>query len=232
MSAENQSEMRNKKLPRSIPVNRHDLMLRLCEGKTVLDLGCADYPMTEERYRKGELLFAKLRKVAKNVTGVDNSLDGLETLRSLGFDDLVLGNAEELGELEMKGPFDVILAGELIEHLFNVGRFFEGVKQLMSPHTILIISVPNAFAIKRFLRVLAGSELVNKDHAYYFSQANIELLTTTYGLHIRETYYYLAELHGRVKNILFAPLGIFVKHLCPYVSDHLIFLCELTPRSE
>jgi 2-polyprenyl-3-methyl-5-hydroxy-6-metoxy-1,4-benzoquinol methylase len=229
MSRDCAGDMRAKKLKKAVPVDRQDLILSLCSGKNVLDLGCADYPMTEEKLRDGELLYAKICEVADKVTGVDYSPQGIEVLRSAGYENLLLGSAEELDELHLAETFDVILAGELIEHLMNVGRFFEGAARLMSPETSLIVTVPNAHAIKRFLRVLFGSEMVNRDHAYYFSQANIELLCDRYGLRIDDCYYYLADVDGSLKRVLFAPLRLFVRHVSPYVSDHLVFVCSLAP---
>jgi 2-polyprenyl-3-methyl-5-hydroxy-6-metoxy-1,4-benzoquinol methylase len=225
MSGTYSSDMRLKRLERSKPIDRQALILSKCSGKNVLDIGCADFPMTEEKARSGELLYANLCDVAASVTGVDYSPEGVEVLRSLGYRDLLVGDAENLEELGLEKRFDVILAGELIEHLMNVGRFFAGVRGLMSPDTILILSVPNAHAAKRFLRLMLGSELVNRDHAYYFSQANIELLCERHGLEIRETYYYLAPVDGTLKKILFSPMRFAISRLSPYVSDHLVFVC-------
>jgi 2-polyprenyl-3-methyl-5-hydroxy-6-metoxy-1,4-benzoquinol methylase len=228
MSHDCAQDMKIKKLRKATPVDRQELILSLCSGKNVLDLGCADYPMTAEKLRDGELLYAKLYEVAAKLTGVDYSPEGIEILRLQGYQNLLLGSAEELDKLGIDEAFDVILAGELIEHLMNVGNFFKGAAQLMSPETALLITVPNAHAIKRFLRVLAGSEMVNKDHAYYFSQANIELLCDRHGLRVDQCYYYLADVDGGLKKALFAPLRFFIRHISPYVSDHLIFVCRLS----
>ncbi len=224
--AVNNSEMRIKRLPRSQPVDRHGFILSLCAGKAVLDLGCADHPVTEERYHDGELLFAKLHEVARRLVGVDASREGMETLRALGFSEVVLGNASRLGELELEISPEVIVAGELLEHITDTDGFFRGVTALMSPGTLLAISVPNAYALKRFLRVMCGSELVNREHVCSFSQANVEELCRRHGLGIVETRYYLAEVEGTMKRLLLAPLMFFIRYLCPQASDHLIFVCR------
>ncbi len=221
------SDMRLKKLVKSKPIDRQAFMLSYCSGKNVLDIGCADYPMTEEKARNGDLLYTNLYEVAAKVTGVDYSREGVEVLRSLGYENLIVGDAENLAALELDESFDVIVAGELIEHLMNVGKFFEGVRSRMTADTSLILSVPNAHAAKRFLRILFGSELVNKDHAYYFSQANIELLCERHSLRIDECYYYLAGASGLIKKALFMPLKLAITYLSPYVSDHLLFVCRL-----
>jgi 2-polyprenyl-3-methyl-5-hydroxy-6-metoxy-1,4-benzoquinol methylase len=219
--------MRLKKLARARLIDRQAFILERCAGKNVLDIGCADYPMTEEKARNGELLYTNLCRVAARVTGVDYSPEGVRVLQSLGYEDLMVGDAENLSELGLDESFDVIVAGELMEHLMNVGKFFQGVHDLMKPETSLILSVPNAHAAKRFLRVALGSELVNKDHAYYFSQANIDLLCERHGLEVKETYYYLAPVNGSMKKVLFFPIKFTIARLSPYVSDHLVFVCGL-----
>ncbi|OFW56850.1 MAG: hypothetical protein A2V52_00260 [Actinobacteria bacterium RBG_19FT_COMBO_54_7] len=220
------SDMRLKKLGRSKPIDRLPFILSRCSGKNVLDIGCADFPMTAEKARNGELLYANLCRVAE-VTGIDYDARGIDELRSLGYKDVMVGDAENLAALNLRKSFDVIVAGELVEHLMNVGRFFEGVRSLMTAETSLILSVPNAHAAKRFLRVLFGTELVNRDHAYYFSQANIELLCERHGLEVKEAYYYLAPVNGRMKRVFFSPMKFAIGRLSPYVSDHLVFVCGL-----
>jgi 2-polyprenyl-3-methyl-5-hydroxy-6-metoxy-1,4-benzoquinol methylase len=227
MSGGYSSDMMLKKLKRTKPIDRQAFILDRCAGKKVLDIGCADYPMTEEKADKGELLYTSICEAAAKVIGVDYSPEGVAVLESLGYENLVVGDAEDLGALGLDESFDVIVAGELIEHLMNVGRFFQGVRDLMSRDTTLILSVPNAHAAKRFLRVALGSELVNRDHAYYFSQANIELLCTRHGLEVQECHYYLAEVNGTVKKIIFSPLKWLISRISPYVSDHLVFVCRL-----
>jgi 2-polyprenyl-3-methyl-5-hydroxy-6-metoxy-1,4-benzoquinol methylase len=223
------SDMRLKKLVKSKPIDRQAFILSYCSGKKVLDIGCADYPMTTEKAGNGELLYANLCRVAAKVTGVDYSHEGVQVLSSLGYENLIVGDAENLQSLNLDDSFDVIVAGELIEHLMNVGRFFEGVRSIMTAQTSLILSVPNAHAAKRFLRVLFGSELVNRDHAYYFSQANIELLCERYGLETCECHYSLADASGSLKKYLFMPLKMAIAYLSPYVSDHLVFVCRVAP---
>src|SRR4030042_2590142 len=69
------SDMRLKKLGRSKPIDRLPFILSRCSGKNVLDIGCADFPMTAEKARNGELLYANLCRVAE-VTGIDYDRSG------------------------------------------------------------------------------------------------------------------------------------------------------------
>ena len=225
----NGEEMVYRRLERSAPVDKHAFLAELCRGKKVLDLGCADYPMTRRRLERGELLFARLAESAAELTGVDLDERGVRALREAGFDNVMVGDVEKLGELGLEGGYQVIVAGELLEHLSCPGRFLEQVTALMAPESLLVITVPNAFALKRFLRVLTGCELVNKDHVCYFSPGTVEELCGRFDLEVTDYRYFLAEVEGGLKRLLFLPLKAFVRRLCPFVADHLIFLCRLAP---
>ena len=64
-------------------------LLRLCAGKRVLHLGCAE--------RGEQLLHRQLLKTTKidDLWGFDRSHDGLGHMRRLGFENLVEGDLEQ-----------------------------------------------------------------------------------------------------------------------------------------
>ena len=42
-----------------------------------------------------------------------------------------------------EGPFDVVLAGDVLEHVRDPGRVLEQARELLAPGGRLIVSVPN-----------------------------------------------------------------------------------------
>jgi len=225
---ETKSPMVYVKLKHSLPIDKHLFLMELCRGKKVLDLGSADYPMTRQKLARGELLFARLAGVASELTGVDLEQRGVQAMQEAGFKNVVVGDVESLGDLGLKGGYDVIVAGELLEHLSSPGRFMEQVAEVMSSFTVLVLTVPNAFSLKRFLRVLTGLELVNKNHVCYYSPATVCELCRRFGLKVNDYFYCLSESQNWLKRLLFTPFRLIVKRLFPFVSDDLIFLCKLT----
>jgi len=220
------SILESKKL-KGFLVDRTKKITSLCRGKSVLHLGCADYPFSKERYKCGNLLHQKITEVAKYVVGIDLSAEGIGFLASLGYKNLLIGNVEKLEELGINHQFDMIVAGELLEHLSNPGMFFSGVKSLMANDGILILTVPNAHAIKSFVRVLLfRKELIHPDHVFYFSQATIDHFCKRYSLKIREVFYYLTKPTNITKKFFYPFLFIFIKYLSPYIGDGLIFVIE------
>ena len=208
-------------------VRREAKITSLCEGKSVFHLGCADYPFGEEQYLNGNLLHQKIANVTDDLVGVDLSTEGIAWLASLGYKNLLVGNAEKLNELEINRQFEVIVAGELLEHLSNPGMFLSDVKPLMADGGILIITVPNAHAIKSFARVLLfKKELIHPDHVCYYSQATADHLCERYGLKRKETFYYVTTPLNIAKKIIFLAPYVLIKYIAPHAGDGLIFIVE------
>ncbi len=104
--------------------------LRLRPGR-VLDLGCA-----------GGLLGAELRERGHVVTGVDGSPPpgAADNLDRLVVADLDAGLPDDVAE---DGPFDVVLAVDVLEHLRDPARLLRQLHKVTSAETVLVSSVPN-----------------------------------------------------------------------------------------
>ncbi|MBO0181221.1 hypothetical protein J0682_30075, partial [Vibrio parahaemolyticus] len=77
--------------------------------------------------------------------------------------------------------FDVIVAGEIIEHLNNPGLFLSGVRRFMHRDSKLVITTINAYCAMRFfvyaLRGRRGiNEFVHPDHVAYYSYSTLRVL--------------------------------------------------------
>lgn len=187
-------------------VRREQWIIERCKGKVVLHLGCTDSPMTAEKLEDGRLLHQKLLKVSKRVFGVDIDQPSLSLLAEAKIRDLHVHNIEHLDTLPIEAIFDIVLAGEVVEHLDNVGRFFDSCKNVLSEHTAFIVTVPNAFSAKRFLiACLARKEHVHPDHTAYFSPLTLSCIARRHGLKIVGLHGYIWEnptMRNRVANAL------------------------------
>ena len=52
--------------------------------KSVLHVGCSDWPITEQRLEEGTLLHLRLQRTAKHLIGIDLSEAGIAALRGHG----------------------------------------------------------------------------------------------------------------------------------------------------
>ncbi|MEM5814261.1 MAG: methyltransferase [Candidatus Aenigmatarchaeota archaeon] len=55
--------------------------------------------------------------------------------------DIITGDIERS---DINGTYDLIIAGELLEHLFDVDAFIEKVRKALNPGGYLLMSTPNA----------------------------------------------------------------------------------------
>ncbi len=64
--------------------------------------------------------------------------------------------------------FDIIIAGEIIEHLGCPGAFLRSTRFIMNTKTDLILTTPNVFSLKLFFHTSLRREKIHNDHNYYF----------------------------------------------------------------
>lgn len=176
-------------LPHSL-VNREEFILDICRNQNVLHLGCADSPYTVERIEKGNWLHSKLSKVASACVGIDLDSNSIQQIaEKYGINNIICGNVEKLDHLKL-GLFDVVVAGEIIEHLNNPGLFLESVRSVLSPSGRLVITTTNAFCFRKFIRIPFGQESIHPDHTFYFSHTTLHSLAKRFGLFLKESYSY------------------------------------------
>ncbi len=214
-------------------VQRVDFIKRRCEGKKVLHLGCTNSPFTENSIRDGSLLHFELEKITKKLYGFDLDEKSIEILKSHGVKDVYRADLERLHEVELEEKFDVIVAGEVIEHLSNPGLFLEGVKRFMDENTELLITTINAYSGMRFaiyaLRGRGGiNEPVHPDHVAYYSYSTLNLILRRANLQVKEFYFYDVGPEHRVHNPWYYN---FVNDLSVMITKHLadgiIAVCSL-----
>lgn len=176
-------------------IQRVDFIKRSCEGRKVLHLGCTNYPYTEDAIQKNMLLHFELEKCASEIYALDFDQEGLDILKAHGCKNLLRADLENLADTPLSMKFDVIVAGEIIEHLSNPGLFLSGIQRFMSAHTKLILTTVNAYCVMRFviytLRGQRGlNEPVHPDHVAYYSYKTLGLMLERHDLEMSEFYFY------------------------------------------
>jgi SAM-dependent methyltransferase len=116
-------------------------------GKHVLDLGCR-YGALTQAYLSGN-----------DVVGLDIDRDALEEAAKLGID-TCWADAEEPLPFE-SASFDVVVCGELLEHLRDPDGVVAEIRRVLRRGGTLVGSVPNSFRLKNRLRFLFGRQPEN-----------------------------------------------------------------------
>lgn len=153
------------KIPEAMLVDRGTVILEAARGKRVLHLGCG-WPVSP--------LHQAIAEVAGHLIGVDIQAPSGTDCNIWQID---LDRCPEGLPLR---EYDLIVAGEILEHLGNPGNLLMALKKLF-PTTMLIITVPNAFSEIAMQWVKRGYENVNREHTVWFSWKTLTELVTRCG---------------------------------------------------
>jgi 2-polyprenyl-3-methyl-5-hydroxy-6-metoxy-1,4-benzoquinol methylase len=166
---------------------KNERLFNLVSGKRILHLGCvgfADTP-TPQRVALAQQSLHYALTQAGDVVGVDYSKEEIDYYAANGvFQNILHGSVEHLEALDLNQTFDVVVAGDIIEHLSNPGLMLEGIKRFCKPTTLLIVTTPNAFGMLNFFRHVAGTFHEGKEHVMTFNSENIATLLTRHGYRI------------------------------------------------
>ncbi|MBK8150695.1 MAG: methyltransferase domain-containing protein [Acidobacteria bacterium] len=214
-------------------VDRVAFIKQESKGKKVLHLGCTNWPYTADSIAQNMLLHSDLEKIAAELHGFDFDQEGIDLLIEDGSRNLYRADLERLDEVPLDATFDVIIAGEMIEHLNNPGRFFDGIKRFMNPETRLVITTINAYSAMRFamygLRGRGGeNEPVHPDHVAYYSYRTLKLVVERNDLELKQFCFYDVGPEHRPHLRWFYKLvnDVSVK-MSPQLCDGVIAVCGL-----
>ena len=176
---------------------------------TVLECGVTKGGLAEVLSREGAQCF-----------GIDihpRSVEGVETVRA----DL------NEGFPKFKTNFDIIFAGEVMEHLFDDIGFIDGCRKLLKPKGLLILTVPNlVFSVNRLLMLFGRTPLFAyaQYHYHMYTKRTLSKLITNRGfevLKISSSHVLFSTRRNRLGKI-FEILG----DLFPSFGAHLIVFAE------
>lgn len=218
-------------------VQRVDHLLARAAGKRVLHLGCTNAPYTAQSLADGSLLHLRLRDVASELHGVDIDRAGLETLAGHGVTHLHAGDLADLAaSLAAAGPFDIVIAGEIVEHLTDPGSFLRDVRRLLSPTSTLIVTTVNAYCGFRLaqyaIRGRGGlAEPVHPEHVAYYSQATLVRLLETEGFEVTGQWFYdLGTEHLPYVTRAVRLVNAVLTRIAPQLADGVIAECRTAGR--
>jgi 2-polyprenyl-3-methyl-5-hydroxy-6-metoxy-1,4-benzoquinol methylase len=137
-------------------------------GKKVLDLGCRDGALTRH-FLSGN-----------TVEGVEiDAQAARQTREQLGIVVHECNLHESWGALGEK-MYDVVVAGEVLEHLYYPERIIGEVRKRLTEGGIFVLTVPNAFSLKNRLRLLCarkkGTSLEDPTHINHFTVSEMHHL--------------------------------------------------------
>lgn len=161
---------------------REELILPMVRGKHVLDCGGIDHSFINEKQKSGGWLHAKICEHALSCIGIDILADRVSEVNRQGVYRFITANVEQL---EFVDEFDAVVAGELIEHLYNPGLFLDGAWRSLKLGGSLILTTPNAKALSGIWHTLIRrQEVCHAEHTCYYSPQTLRYIVERHGFQI------------------------------------------------
>ena len=163
-----------------------DFLAKFVEGKTVLDVGCVDHSASVEQ--DDHWLHKHLLGRARSVLGLDILESDAAELRRRGYE-VVCGNAITVS---LEQTFDVVVAGEIIEHIDDPRAFVSNMARHLNERGRLVITTPHVFFFLHFLESIFSSaeRRWNRQHVSWYCPFTLENLLRRSNLEVESCYYF------------------------------------------
>jgi SAM-dependent methyltransferase len=160
------------------PQNRSEIIREFCSGKRVLDIGCVHHDI--ENSERENWIHGVIVACAEYVLGVDYLESAVAELASKGFNVIT---ADVTKPIPITDRFDVIVVGNLIEHLSSFEGLMENIQKLLLPGGVALISTANPFYREQyFFSAFKNDVLINPEHTCWIDPVALEQLSVRFGL--------------------------------------------------
>jgi hypothetical protein len=176
------------RLPRVPVVRKDDLLAELVTGRTVLHAGFCG--RNEGALAVPIWVHGELARTAKSIIGLDLDEEGIAEARAAGFEAYSVDCQDSDAVRSLGISADMVVAGELIEHLDAPGNFLEAMHELAEQ---LVVTTPNAFSLINFFGLLTNREVVHPDHVALYSWYTLTNLLRRHGWDPAQVYVYRYE---------------------------------------
>lgn len=158
-------------------VERISRLRELCTGKKVLDVGCVAH--YSDSSQNSEWLHRHIAESARECTGVDILEDDVRALKAKGFNVV----AHDVLAQPLDDTFDVIVCGEMIEHIGRPGDLFAAAAKMLRPDGRLLITTPNPWYLGYILKAMFPNRFlpVSADHVAWYDATTLTELAERNG---------------------------------------------------
>jgi 2-polyprenyl-3-methyl-5-hydroxy-6-metoxy-1,4-benzoquinol methylase len=165
---------------RGLIADRISYICELASGKNVLDIGVVDHFTTS--CESVGWLHEHLCNCALSCLGVDILGDEIRLLHDKGYNVL----AWDITRGPIAGTFELIVIGDVVEHLGNPSALFSSVARMLSPNGRIILTTPNPWYANAIVKNLfEGKPFTdNADHIAWFDAGTLCELAARNGLHL------------------------------------------------
>ena len=222
-------------LPKARVVDRIAYLTEAVRDRRAVHVGFVDNGCWSYHEQFDSWLHAHLDRASSGLVGLDLDGAGVEQARGHGFEAYAVdcSDAEAVGRLGLD-PAEVVIAGEIIEHLDDSGSFLDGLHALCRPDGRLVVTTPNSSGLLFAAAAVGGYEVNHPDHITLYSCYTLTNLMERHGWEVTQVATYVAvlkefeNLQGRMRLLgLGAKAVLGAEKLLgrlgrPYAADGLI----------
>lgn len=179
--------------------DRHDFIKELCIWKKVLHIGCiGNSYKSVDPYEPW--IHKEICSVAKECVGVDLYKERIEEAERLSNSKIFYWDASNF---DIWITFEVIVAGEIIEHLDDFKSFFATIKRHAQKDAIIILTTPNVFNFSSLIRILlTGKPIFDADHVVYFDEFTLWQMLKRHNFIVEKFIYNTEIAPQRIRNMI------------------------------
>lgn len=163
--------------------SRSDAIKDYIVDKSVLDLGVVQH--SPNKIMAPTWLHKYIADNASKCVGVDTEQAGIIKLSKLGYRVI----CADVQALDLGEQFDVVVAGELIEHLHNFDGFLVSVRKHLKENGRFILTTPNSLFVGHFLAAIRNKLVIHEQHTCWFDEVTIKQLLQRYEFDIESVIY-------------------------------------------
>jgi 2-polyprenyl-3-methyl-5-hydroxy-6-metoxy-1,4-benzoquinol methylase len=197
--------MKEELLQKQIPAlyDRAYFLGQQAVGKSALDIGIVEH--TSEYWDAPGWLHKYIHNNARECLGVDINQEGIQKLCERGYHAVV---ADVTSNIDLGKKFDMIVAGELVEHISRLDEFFHFCLRHSHEGTRLYLTTPNPHYIGYMVDSLKkGTHLSNAEHVNWISPTHILELCRRTGWEL-DSYTVIVGSQNQIYQKYFIPLTL------------------------
>lgn len=141
----------------------------VAKGKDVLHIGCYEH---DHKYVQSEnWKHKKIDDIALTCVGLDISERGVDYMKSLGYETV---HADATSTIDLKKRFDTIIAGDVIEHVDNIGGLIRFSARHLTDNGDIYFSTPNPFYFGNVVAAWTKRPMIaNFEHTAWLSESTM-----------------------------------------------------------